>query len=127
LTHNGIDIDEFILLTIYPTVVIFGIGYLARKINLGESLKYAIQAAASITFSIIYLITIPNGGAQGLALVLMLFALVLFFMARKYKINPDADIGAPTVEPNSNKDEFDPSQEKQGLSGSDKNQADPWR
>lgn len=124
MTHNGIDIDEFILLAIYPTVVIFGIGYAARKINMGESLKYAIQAAASITFSIIYLITIPNGGAQGLALVLMLFGLVLFFMARKYKINPDADRSPPTVEHNSNKDDSEPTQENRGLSESD-NQADP--
>ena len=124
MTHNGIDIDEFILLAIYPTVVIFGIGYVARKINMGESLKYVIQAAASITFSIIYLITIPNGGAQGLALVLMLFGLVLFFMARKYKINPDADRSAPTIEHNSNEDDSEPTQENRGLSESDK-QADP--
>lgn len=83
MTHNGIDIDEFILLTIYPTVVIFGIGYIARKINLGEALKYAIQGIASIIFSTVYFLTIPNGGAQGLALVLLLFGLVLFYMARK--------------------------------------------
>jgi len=88
LTHNGIDIDEFILLTIYPTAVIFAIVYIARKINLAESLKYAIQAAASIIFSIIYLLTIPNGGAQGLALVLLLFGLVLLYMARKEKLTP---------------------------------------
>lgn len=88
MTHNGIDIDEFILLTIYPTVVIFAIGYIARKINLGESLKYAIQAAASIIFAIIYLVSIPNGGAQGLALVLLLFGLILLYMARKERISP---------------------------------------
>ena len=82
------------------------------------------RQSASITFSIIYLITIPNGGAQGLALVLMLFGLVLFFMARKYKINPDADRSAPTVKHNSNKDDSEPTQKKRGLSESDK-QADP--
>lgn len=88
MSHNGIDIDEFILLTIYPTVVIFAIGYIARKINLGESLKYAIQAAASIIFAAVYLVFIPNGGAQGLALVLLLFSLILFYLARKERISP---------------------------------------
>lgn len=88
MPHNGIDIDEFILLTIYPTVVIFAIGYIARKINLRESLKYAIQAAASIIFAIIYLVFIPNGGAQGLVLVLLLFGLILLYMARKERISP---------------------------------------
>jgi hypothetical protein len=55
---------------------------------LRESLKYAIQAAASIIFAIIYLIFIPNGGAQGLALVLLLFGLILLYLARKERISP---------------------------------------
>jgi hypothetical protein len=29
LTHNGIDIDQFILLTIYPTITLFVVGIVA--------------------------------------------------------------------------------------------------
>jgi hypothetical protein len=31
---------------------------------------------------------IPRGGAQGLAIVLILFGILLLFMARKQKISP---------------------------------------
>jgi len=34
---------------------------------------------------------VPNGGAQGLAIVLALFGVLLFFMARKYVIQPEDD------------------------------------
>jgi hypothetical protein len=37
---------------------------------------------------VIYLILIPNGGAQGLAIVLLLFSGILLLMARRYKIRP---------------------------------------
>jgi hypothetical protein len=32
---------------------------------------------------------IPHGGAQGLAIVLFLFTIILLLMARKYKIHPE--------------------------------------
>ena len=88
MTHNGIDIDQFILLTLYPTVVFFGIGLLARKLALGEPLKYLVQASSCFIFAIVYIVTIPNGGAQGLAAVLILFGGVLFLMARKHIVHP---------------------------------------
>lgn len=96
MTHNGIDIDQYILLTIYPTVGIFAIGFVARKFNIRESLKYVLQGLLSITFAVLYAIEIPNGGAQGLAIVLGMFGLLLLFMARKHKIHPDEDEGRMT-------------------------------
>ena len=56
---------------------------------MGESWKYVFQASASIIFSIIYFEAVPDGGAQGLAAVLFLFGILLFFMARKYMIHPE--------------------------------------
>jgi hypothetical protein len=88
LTHNGVDIDQFILLTIYPTVTFFIIGLVAKRLALGEPLKYASLASGCIVFGIIYFLAIPNGGAQGLAAVLILFGAILFLMARKYIIHP---------------------------------------
>jgi hypothetical protein len=88
LTHNGIDIDQFILLTIYPTVTFFIIGLIARKFGFGEPLKYGSQAASCIIFAIAYIVAVPNGGAHGLAAVLILFSGILFLMARRYIMHP---------------------------------------
>jgi len=89
LTHNEIDIDQFILLTIYPSIALFGITFFAKKLKLASSIQYCLQAGICIAFAIIYLIMIPNGGAQGLAIVLFLFSIILLLMARKYKIHPE--------------------------------------
>lgn len=88
MTHNGIDIDQFILLTIYPTVTFFIIGLIARKFGFGEPLKYASQAASCIIFAVAYIVAVPNGGAHGLAAVLILFSGILFLMARKHIMHP---------------------------------------
>ena len=91
MTHNGIDIDQFILLTIYPTVTFFIIGLIARKFGFGEPLKYAAQAASCIIFAIAYIVAVPNGGAYGLAAVLILFSGILFLMARRYIMHPSGE------------------------------------
>ena len=89
MTHNGIDIDQYILFTIYPSIVFFGLGFIAKKNKIRESIKYTLQAITCVIFSIAYFVAVPNGGAQGLALVLAMFGALLFFMARKYTIHPE--------------------------------------
>lgn len=91
MTHNGIDIDQFILLAIYPTIAFFVIGIIAKRISLAEPLKYAIQASNSIIFAVVYFLAIPKGGAQGLATVLILFGGVLILMARKSLLHTKED------------------------------------
>ena len=86
-----LDIDQYILLTIYPSAAIFGLGFFARKAKISESLKYVLQGAVSIIFSIIYFEAVPNGGAQGLAIVLFFFGILLLFIARKYVIHPETE------------------------------------
>jgi len=88
LPHNGIDIDTYILLTIYPIITFFVIGFVGRKFNLNEALKYFFQGASCLLFALFYIVMIPRGGAQGLAIVLILFGILLLFMARKHKISP---------------------------------------
>jgi hypothetical protein len=88
LSHNAIDIDQFILLTIYPTAVFFAIGIIAKRGMLSEVLKYALQGITCIIFSIVYFIGVAHGGANGLAVVLAMFGVLLLFMARKQKIQP---------------------------------------
>jgi hypothetical protein len=88
LPHNGVDIDQYILLTIYPIVAFFAIAFLGKKFKLDEALKYFFQGVSCILFAVFYIILIPRGGAQGLAIILILFGILLFFMARKQKISP---------------------------------------
>jgi hypothetical protein len=89
LTHNGIDIDQFILLTVYPTITFFVVGVIAKRLNLSEGLKYGMQALSCVVFAVFYFVAIPNGGAHGLAAVLIIFGVILFLMARKYIIHGD--------------------------------------
>jgi hypothetical protein len=95
LTHNGIDIDQFILLAVYPTITFFIIGLIGKRLSIGEPLKYAIQAFSSIIFAVVYFLAIPNGGAQGLATVLILFGAILFLMARKSLLHTKVDEESP--------------------------------
>jgi hypothetical protein len=96
LTHNEIDIDQFILLTIYPSIALFGITFFAKKAKLVSSIQYCLQAFSCIVFSVIYLMFIPNGGAQGLALVLILFSGILLFLARNHTIHPEENDRSPS-------------------------------
>ena len=89
MTHNGIDIDQFILLTVYPTITFFVIGVIAKRLNLREPLKYGMQALSCIVFAVFYFVAIPNGGAYGLAAVLVIFGGILFLMARRYIMHVD--------------------------------------
>jgi EamA domain-containing membrane protein RarD len=86
MVHLGIDIDQFILLTIYPAAAFFAVGYIAKKTKMHAAKSYLLQALTCIVFAIAYVFAIPNGGAQGLAIVLGMFGALLLFMARKQKI-----------------------------------------
>lgn len=86
MVHLGIDIDQFILLTIYPAAAFFAVGFIAKKTKMQAAKLYLLQALTCIAFSIAYFIIVPNGGAQGLAIVLAMFGVLLLFMAKKQKI-----------------------------------------
>jgi predicted Kef-type K+ transport protein len=86
LPHLGIDIDEYILLTIYPAAVFFAIGYIAKKTRIRQMVVYLLQGVMCLAFAIGYLFAVPNGGADGLEIVLGMFGVLLLFMARKQKI-----------------------------------------
>lgn len=86
MPHLGIDIDQYILLTIYPAAAFFAIGYIAKKTHIHPGMSYLLQAITCVAFAIAYVFAVPNGGAQGLAIVLGMFGVLLLFMARKQKI-----------------------------------------
>lgn len=92
MSHIGIDIDQFILLTIYPAAAFFAVGYLARKTKMRPVVSYLLQAVTCFSFAVGYLLLIPEGGAQGLAIVLIMFGGVLLFMARKTGIQQEQSV-----------------------------------
>jgi hypothetical protein len=89
LSHNGVDIVDFVLYTIYPTAVFFAIGLTAKQTGMKQLYTYLVQAAACLAFAIAYFIFVPLGGAQGLAIILAMFGALLLFMARKQKIQTE--------------------------------------
>lgn len=88
MTHNGVDIVDFVLYTIYPSVAFFAIGFIARKTGMRQLYTYITQAAVCFAFAVAYMF-VPQGGAQGLSAILAIFGGLLLFMARKQKIRPE--------------------------------------
>lgn len=88
MSHNGIDLDQYILLIIYPSIAFFAIGFISKKIDLRKTITYALQAIICFGFSIGYYLLIPYGGALGLSLILGIFGILLVILARKEKVSP---------------------------------------
>lgn len=88
MTHNGVDIVDFVLYTVYPTAAFFAIGLTAKKTGLRQLYVYLTQAIVCFAFSIAYFTLIPLGGGQGIATLLAMFGALLLFMARKQKVHP---------------------------------------
>jgi len=89
LTHNGVDIVDFVLYTIYPTAAFFAIGLTAKKTGMKQLYTYIAQATVCIAFSVAYFTLVPLGGAQGIAVILAMFGGLLLFMARKQKLQAE--------------------------------------
>jgi predicted Kef-type K+ transport protein len=87
LPHLGIDIDQYILLTIYPAATFFSIGYIAKKTHMRQMVLYLLQGISCLVFAIGYIFVVQNGGADGLTIVLGMFGILLLFMARKQKLH----------------------------------------
>jgi hypothetical protein len=88
LPHNGVDITDYVLYTIYPTAAFFIVGIVAKKTGMRQLYTYIIQAAICFAFAGWYFL-IPLGGGEGLAVVLVMFGALLLLMARKQKIQPE--------------------------------------
>jgi uncharacterized membrane protein len=89
LTHNGVDIVDYVLYTVYPTAAFFAVGLVAKKTGMRQLYTYVIQAAICIAFSVAYFILVPLGGAQGIAVILAMFGTLLLYMARKEKLRAE--------------------------------------
>jgi hypothetical protein len=88
MSHNGIDIDQYLLLIVYPSITFFLIGFITKKMDVRKSITYIIQSIICFSFSIAYYLFIPHGGAQGLSVILGLFGALLLVLARKERVTP---------------------------------------
>lgn len=94
MTHNGVDIVDYVLYTMYPTAAFFAIGLFAKKTGLRQLYVYIAQSAVCFGFAIAYMF-IPLGGGQGLAVVLAMFGGLLAYMARKQKLQAEKASAEP--------------------------------
>jgi hypothetical protein len=92
VAHNGVDIVDFVLYTIYPTAAFFAVGFIAKATRMRQFYMYIIQAAICFAFAGAYFVAVPQGGAQGLAIILVMFGALLAFMARKQKVQPEQSV-----------------------------------
>lgn len=83
----GIDVIDFVLLTIYPVAALFIVEMAFRVIKLKNWIKLATQAVVSIGFGIAYLTLISAHWLT--ALVLFALAVALLYQARLLKLKPE--------------------------------------
>ncbi len=90
MSHTGIDVIDFVLLTIYPVAGLFVVEMVARAIKLVNWAKLVTQALVSIGFGIAYLSLITAHWLT--ALVLFVLAAALLYQAKIAKIKPGRSI-----------------------------------
>lgn len=86
----GIDVIDFVLLTVYPVVGLFIIEMIARAVKLVNWAKLSIQAAVSIGFGIAYVTVIAAHWMT--ALVLFALAAALLYQAKLAKLKPGKSV-----------------------------------
>ena len=86
----GIDVIDFVLLTVYPVAALFVIEMIARGIKLVNWAKLFTQAIVSIGFGIAYVTVISAHWMT--ALVLFALAAALLYQAKLAKLKPGKSI-----------------------------------
>ena len=86
----GIDVIDFVLLTVYPVAALFIIEMIARAIKLVNWAKLLTQALVSIGFGIAYVTVISAHWMT--ALVLFALAAALLYQAKIAKIKPGKSV-----------------------------------
>lgn len=86
----GIDVIDFVLLTVYPVAALFVVEMIARAIKLVNWVKLVTQALVSIGFGIAYVSLITAHWLT--ALVLFALAVALLYQAKIAKIKPGKSV-----------------------------------
>ncbi len=89
MSHTGVEVFDFLLLTIYPVAGIFAVEMASRAVGAPKWAKLWAQAVVSAGFAAAYL-TFPGDESLPLtAVVLLALAVALAYQGRRAKISPD--------------------------------------
>ena len=90
MSHLGIDIIDYLLLTIYPVVGLFIIEIISRALKITSWVKLVIQGIMCIGFAIGYVTLIISHWLT--SIVLLALAIALLYQARIAKIKPGQSV-----------------------------------
>ena len=90
MSHLGIDVIDYLLLTIYPVVGLFVIEIISRVFKIKSWVKLVIQGVLCIGFTIAYVTLIVAHWLT--AFVLLALAIALLYQARIAKIKPGQSV-----------------------------------
>ena len=90
MSHLGIDIDFYFLLTVYPVVGLLIVEIICRIAKIPSWVKLVAQGTACVGFGIAYVTLIVAHWITAVVLFALSFA--LFYQARIAKIKPEQSI-----------------------------------
>lgn len=90
MSHLGIDIDLYFLLTVYPVVALFVVEITCRVAKIKSWVKLTTQAIVCVGFGVAYVTMIVSHWIT--SIVLIALAGALFYQARIAKVKPDQSI-----------------------------------
>jgi len=89
MSHTGVEVFDFLLITIYPVIGIFAVEMASRAVRAPKWIKLWIQALVSVGFAAAYF-SFPGDEKFPLtAVVLLALAVALFYQGRRARISPD--------------------------------------
>ncbi len=86
MSHLDVDIIDFLLLTIYPVGALFIIEIIGRVAKISSWIKLVVQGIVMLGFGIAYITLITPHWLT--SIVMFALAFVLFYQARRTKIDP---------------------------------------
>jgi len=86
MSHLDVDIIDFLLLTIYPVGALFIIEMIGRVAKISSWKKLVVQGIVMLGFGIAYITLITPHWLT--SIVIFALAFVLFYQARRIKIDP---------------------------------------
>lgn len=86
MSHLDVDIIDFLLLTIYPVGALFIIEIIGRAAKISSWIKLVVQGIVMLGFGIAYITLITPHWLT--SIVMFALAFVLFYQARRIKIDP---------------------------------------
>lgn len=89
MSHTGVEVFDFLLLTVYPVVGLLAVELACRALRAPKWAKLWTQAAVSVGFAAAYL-TFPGDQSLPLtAAVLLALAVALAYQGRRARVSPE--------------------------------------